>query len=434
MNYRFFFKKTFSLVILTSFLGIWSIAQTVKPVAPQQNTLLNGLKVLVFSDSSAEKVTIKLRIHSGAAFDPKDKMGVMALLGDIIFPTEQAKAFFVEDLEGSLDISTNYDYVQITATGKSDELLSMLETISNAVINPQITPETFKTISEARLKAINELEKNPAYLADQAVAKRLFGEFPYGRSIEGTTESLAKIDHADIIFAKERFLTSDNASIAIIGNVQSAFAFRAARQLFGGWVKADKKVPATFRQPDPPNVDFLPIEIADTEKTEMRIASRGIARNDKDYWLSEVLKNILQDKFRSVLSEEFRPDVSINNQANILPGMLEIKMSIPTTSFDKFSEELPKTGKIKDLISQADFEKTKTLVETEFNRKLTNKISLADLWLDVDTYKTTSVLDQANSFNKMTFADLNKLGDRLLKDTPKVGIAVLKSENKSEQP
>lgn len=433
MNYRIYLKKTIFLVILTSFFSIWSIAQTVKPIAPQQNTLLNGLKVLIFPDPSAEKITIKLRIHSGAAFDPKDKMGVMALLGDIIFPTEQTKAFFAEDLEGSLEISTNYDFIQITATGKSDELLSMLETISNAVINPQINPETFKTVSDERLKTIGELQKNPSYLADQAVAKRLFGEFPYGRSIEGTTESLAKIDFADIIFAKERFLTSDNASLAIIGKVDNAFAFRASRQLFGGWLRADKEVPTTFRQPDSPNVEFLPIEVTDTEKVEMRIASRGIARKDKDFWLSEVLKDVLQDKFHSVLSEEFSKNTFINNHANVLPGMWEIKISIPTASFDKFNEELPKTGKIKDLISQADFEKSKTAIQTEFNRKITNKLSLADLWLDVDTYKTVSVLEQANSFSKMTFAELNKLGDRLLKDTPKVGIAVLKSEKKSEQ-
>ncbi len=426
MNYRIYLKKTIFLVILTSFFSIWSIAQTVKPIAPQQNTLLNGLKVLVFPDPSAEKITIKLRIHSGAAFDPKDKMGVMALLGDIIFPTEQTKAFFAEDLEGSLDISTNYDFIQITATGKSDELLSMLETISNAVINLQITPENFKTISEERLKSISELQKNPVYLADQAVAKRLFGEFPYGRSVEGTAESLAKIDFADIIFAKERFLTSDNASLAIIGKVDNAFAFRASRQLFGGWLRADKKVPATFRLPDPPNVEFLSVEVADTEKVEMRIAMRGIARKDKDFWLSEILRNVLQDKVRSVLSEEFRPNAAINNQTNVLPGMLEIRFSIPSTNFDKFNQELPQTGKVKDLISQADFEKSKATVETELNRRLTNKLSLADLWLDVDTYKTPTVLEQANSFNKFTYADFNKLGDRLLKDTPKVSIAVMK--------
>ncbi len=130
MNNRIYFKSitfSFILMILSS---IFAFAQTAKLPEPREQKLLNGLKLLVWNEPTAEKITIKLRIHSGAAFDPKDKMGVMALLGDILFPTEQSKAFFTEDLEGSLDISTNYDYIQITATGKSDEVLAMIQTIA----------------------------------------------------------------------------------------------------------------------------------------------------------------------------------------------------------------------------------------------------------------------------------------------------------------
>ena len=101
MNYGKYFKKFVFLSILTIFFGFSSFGQNVKPATPQQDTLLNGLKVLLFPDQNADKVTIKVRIHAGAAFDPKDKMGVMALLGDILFPTEQAKAYFTEDLKAA---------------------------------------------------------------------------------------------------------------------------------------------------------------------------------------------------------------------------------------------------------------------------------------------------------------------------------------------
>jgi predicted Zn-dependent peptidase len=159
MNYIIYFKKTIFLVFLTVFLTVSAFAQTPKSITPRQDTLLNGLKVLIWSDPTAEKITIKLRIHSGAIFDPQDKMGVMVLLLESLFPTDQARAFFTEDLDGSLNLTGNYDYLQITATGKTTELLSMIETISNAVINPQINPENFKLIQNARLKIVEYLEK-----------------------------------------------------------------------------------------------------------------------------------------------------------------------------------------------------------------------------------------------------------------------------------
>ena len=37
---------------------------------------------------------VKLRIHSGSAFDPQDKEGTMALLGRILFPERSGERFF----------------------------------------------------------------------------------------------------------------------------------------------------------------------------------------------------------------------------------------------------------------------------------------------------------------------------------------------------
>jgi predicted Zn-dependent peptidase len=38
---------------------------------PRQERLLNGLKVLMFPNPAADKVSITVRIHSGASFDPQ---------------------------------------------------------------------------------------------------------------------------------------------------------------------------------------------------------------------------------------------------------------------------------------------------------------------------------------------------------------------------
>src|SRR5262245_43899735 len=53
---------------------------------PEREQLLNGLDVLFWINNGSPDVMLKLRIHSGAAFDLAGKSGEMALLSDILFP------------------------------------------------------------------------------------------------------------------------------------------------------------------------------------------------------------------------------------------------------------------------------------------------------------------------------------------------------------
>src|SRR5215210_8241103 len=134
MKFSSYFQKiTLFVLILFLFAGFSFAQRADLQSAPKQEKLLNGLKLLMWNQPDAEKATVKLRIHSGSAFDPKDKEGVMALLADILFPGEQIKEFFAEDLGGKLEVTSNYDYIQITATGNNDQILTILETIAPAV-------------------------------------------------------------------------------------------------------------------------------------------------------------------------------------------------------------------------------------------------------------------------------------------------------------
>jgi len=427
MNQRIYFKSIAFLAIFMFLFSNFALAQ----LAPREQKLLNGLKLLVWSEPNAEKITLKLRIHNGAAFDQKDKMGTMALLGEILFPTDQTRAFFTEDLEGSLVISTTYDYIQVTATGKPDEVLAMLQTVSNSVINPQITPENFKLVQNAQLKKIKELEKDPTYVADRAAAKRLLGEFPYGRPSEGTSESLAKIDFADLLFAKERFLSADNATLAIIGNIKPDFAFRAVRQLFGGWAKSDKKVPATFAIPNEPDVNPQTIEFKKDESlmgtSEIRFASRGIARNDKEYWAMRFLAGLLQDRVWNMMSSDWKEGVSVVHERNLLPSLISFKFSFPpikSAEIDGYKMNPLKW--IKEPITTVEFEQTRTKILAEIEKK-----PMIDKLLDIDTFKLVSGKDEMQKLNSVTQADVQRVADRLAKQP---FVTVLLNHSASSKP
>jgi zinc protease len=359
---------------------------------------------------------VKLRIHSGAAFDTQNKEGTMAMLADSLFPNETVKEFFREDLGGNLEVVTNYDYIQINASGNSDQFLTILETLANAVIRPQIDKETTEKVRRARLERIRELEKNSGYVADQAVSKRLFGDFPYGRSAEGTKESLTNIDFADLLLARQRFMTADNATIAVIGSVKPDYVLKATRQLFGGWIKADKKVPATFAQPNAPDTKFFLIKSELENASELRFAFRGLARKDDDFYAGQILTLVLQNRLQKKEGDKallrqnsyFLPGLVILKFPNWNAGSLKIAgadVSLPQNFLDY----------VQDLLQPNVTAEELQIAKTEFLKNSSNQ-NTADLWLDVNSFGLATVKTDAQTAQTATLADVQRVLERWRKE------------------
>lgn len=419
-----FFKTLILFAALLSATAILAPAQTPKSSPPRQEKLLNNLKLLMWTEPAAGKVTVKLRIHSGAAFDTLGKEGTMAMLADILFPNESVREFFREDLGGSLAVESNYDSIQINAAGSAEQILTILETISAAVTKPQIDKETTSKARTARLERVKELEKNPAYVADLAAAKRLFGNYPYGRSAEGTAESLQKIDFADLLLAKQKFLTADNATLAVSGNIKPDYVYKAVRQLFGGWEKSDKRVPATFAQPEAPDTKEFFIEIPNSEYGFRRSAIMVAGRSDKDFYATKILTEIWRNQF--CLNDE-----TINGQSSFEPYLLRGVYVIGTKFPSNKISELPvysrgnycksmfdKDGKVVyPPMTQNDFETAKSRVTGDLNQKTLSVVNAIDLWLDVDTYKLVSVKDEIQRANSVTLADVQRVSENLQKQS-----------------
>ncbi len=403
-------KKLFQKIVLIALaaavlLALISPAIFSQTLAqPRKEILLNGLKVLMWSDARADKVSVKIRIHSGSAFDPQGKEGVMQMLADNIFPNEASREFFTEDLEGSLDVTSNYDFIQISASSKPESFLTMLETLSAAVSNPAIDKETTNKLRTALLAKVAAMEADPAYVADRAVAKRLFGTFPYGRPQLGTATSLQKIDFADLIDAKSRFLTADNATIAVSGNFDRTLGFRAIRRYFGGWLKSDKLVPATFRQPDEPPAGLQTIPSPKPGVAAIRYALRSVSRSEKDLAASLVFSSILENRLKASATAAHASDVFVRNEPHTLPGMIIIGFSAVKNSggYGKL-EANDLVGKaISEPFTETEFQNAKNSFQSAWSKR-----EITSIWLDADTYKLAGVDADLRLADRVTYSEFN---------------------------
>ena len=92
--------------------------------------------------------------------------------------------------------------------------------------------------------------------------------------------------------------------------------YRAARRYFGSWMKSDKLIPSTFKQPDAPDTKLTSFTSDASGDPQVRYALRGLARNDKDYAASQVLNFILEDR----LKDNGVANPTVRHMAHVLPG------------------------------------------------------------------------------------------------------------------
>ena len=400
------------ITCLTCLFGQISSAQTTEP---QRDQLLNGLRVLLWTRPGDQTVVLKLRIHSGAAFDTAGKAGTMALLGDLLFPDAATHEYFTVEMGGRLDVDTDYDAINITLQGRAAEYDRIVDVLRSGLVTTPLTPENLAKVRDARIKKLSETKPSGGEIADLAIAYRFLGAFPYARPVGGTADSLMKVERADLMLARDRFLSPNNATLAIVGGVDQKRAMRALRQLLGGWRKSDQIPPATFRQPDPPDKRTLILNSLGQPLAEVRLATRSVSRSDRDFFAVSLSTVLARERWRKMAEAPTGATFFARADAHALPEMFVMGASVDGAAGAKTLEAA--YALIKSLVdtpaSPAELEMVKG-----FSFGLTNQTSdaMVTAWLDIDTYDLPSIAEQLQLRNAISAADLQRVAGRLFKD------------------
>jgi zinc protease len=416
------------LALMFCLAPVKGMAQSLPELHREQ--LLNGLRVLLWSRPGDANVYLKLRIHSGAAFDLAGRSGMMALLSDALFSDPTTREYFTDELGGRVEVTSDYDAINVTLTGRAAMFERIIELLRTAVVNTQLTPDFVTKLRDARIKMARELSISPALQADRAIAARLFGDYPYGRPAIGTPETLARVDRPDLMQARERFLNPNNATLVVSGGVDEKRAIRALKQLLGGWRKSDTVVPATFRQPEAPDARTLIIDLPGTEAAEVRLAVRGLARSDKDIASATLLALMARDLWLSTQPQLGKSAFFVRHEAHTLPGLFVMGASVPAaeasntlTSARKVLQSLSKDGATPALLEHARNEAL-----AELNKQTERPESFADLWLDIDTFQLGSIEDRLRQLRSVTLEDVRRTASKLFNESSMAAVALGSAE------
>jgi zinc protease len=280
---------------------------------PVEQTLPNGLRVIVIERSETPLISAQLLIKNGGEVDPPELPGLADMTANLLTKGTQTRdatkiAEEIESLGGSLDSGARWDSSFANVSVMSSKISQAMEILADVVRRPTFKSEEVERLRQQYLDNVTLALGEPGQIARFVAARVVFGDSPYGHPISGTAESLTRITAADISKLHSRFYRPDNAILIIGGDITGKDGFALATKYFGDWQKPTTPLPAlsAAMEPDAAKTGrIVVIDKPDAGQAAVYLARSGINRKDPDYFRGIVTNSVLSG-YSGRLNQEIR--------------------------------------------------------------------------------------------------------------------------------
>ena len=280
---------------------------------PVEETLPNGLRVIVIERRETPLVSAQLLIKNGGEVDPPELAGLADMTANLLTKGTQTRdatkiAQEVESLGASLDSGARWDSSFAMISGMSSKIPQAMEILADVVRRPTFKSEEVERLRQQYLDNVTLALGDPGTIARFVAARVVFGDNPYGHPISGTQESLTRITAADITKMHSRYYRPDNAILVIGGDIGAKDGIALATKYFGDWQKPTTELPtmnpATFGSGIQTG-RVVVIDKPDAGQAAVYLARTGINRKDVDYFRGIVSNSVLSG-YSGRLNQEIR--------------------------------------------------------------------------------------------------------------------------------
>lgn len=210
-------------------------------------TLTNGLRVLILEDHNCPLVAVQVWYHVGSANEPPGRHGFAHLFEHMMFrgtdrlgPTDHFD--LLHSVGGNCNAFTSFDETcyHETLPAQQLELALWLEAERMAFLT--VDGAGFST----ERKVVEEERRLDLGLPYGEIADKgpplVFGQHPYGHDPLGTFQDLRQATPADVHAWWTRWYTPNNATLVIVGDVQTD-RVRALCERYFGWIPRVPQAP-----------------------------------------------------------------------------------------------------------------------------------------------------------------------------------------------
>lgn len=388
----------------------------------------SGIRAWLVQDRTAPVVSMSFAFKGGGALDPAGKDGATRMMAALLdegagpYDSTQFHAA-VEAIAAQLSFNADADYVTGSLRSLSEKREQAFELLRLALGEPRFAEPDVERIRGQILSNLRSSATSPNWIAGRALSKAIFGEHPYGRSTEGTLDTVPAIKVEDLRAVQRRSLVRGGLTIAVVGDITAGELAQLLERGFGAVPVGAP--PATVPEWTQAPAGRTIVLERDFPQSVVMLARRGLKRDDPDWFPAFVMNYILGGGgFNSRLTEEIREKrglaygVSTALQPYVAGGLFVGTVATANArvgqSIDLMRQELQRLAE--GGVTPQELANAKTYITGSFALNFSSSAAIAGLLLTVqldnlgrDYFDRRSALVE-----KVTAEDVQRVAKRLL--------------------
>ena len=391
--------------------------------------LPNGLLVLHSEKHALPIVMLTLLIKAGQMNEPADKAGLAHLTAELLTEgTKHRNSLEIsEDIEfigASIDASAERDYTTISLSVLKKDIDKGFELFSDVLLSPTFPQDEIERKRERIKGFLKQQEEDPSFLAERAFIKEVFGEYPYGRLIEGNNKTIDSITRQDISHFYGEFFLPNNSILSVVGDLTDQELAMLIERYLSGWKRADLPPVTVERVKVKRNKKLIKIN-RDLKQANILLGNLGISRDNPDYYAVLVMNYVLGGGgFTSRLMESIRDEMGLAYDIHSFfesykqGGSFQVASQTKNESANTVIEEILKQiEKIKkEEVTDEELSDAQAYLTGSFPRRLDTNRKIANFLVAVEFYDLG--LDYAEKYpgyvNSVTKEDILRVAKKYL--------------------
>ncbi len=452
-----FGKRSFQTLLQTMMIANWpytSVAQTAalpeKPPADlparpfvlpriDSKVLANRLKVIVAESHRIPIVTIRLGIRAGSVLDtPGQPRLAAAVASQLTAGTDRYTSLQIREaaaeLGGSVGASASDDYAVVSGTALAENAVPLIGLMADVVLHPSFPESELSIYRSLATQGLTVQRQNPDFLAQEQLAKALYGPgHPYG-TIAATQASIQSLSKDKLTDFHRAHYSPAGAVLVIVGDVRSNDIFALVEKSFGSW-RANS---AAKQSPIGPTAGggkkIYLVNRPNSVQSNIVIGNRSLRRDDPDYLPLFVANAILGGGSTSRLYLNVREkrgyayDVRSTSTARELSGeFTEGAQTRTDVTADAVKEMLADADQIRrELVTQDELNDVRNYIKGRFVMQMTSQTGLADQLLIQQMYKLPPdyIATYRDRVGAVTVADVQRVAQKHMRPNEAVIIVV----------
>src|SRR5262245_8064195 len=258
----------------------------------------NGLKILLFPDPSASRVTVNCTVLVGSRHEGYGETGMAHLLEHMVFkgtPTHPDVPKSLRDHGATFNGTTWYDRTNYfeSMNAKDENLEFAIRLEADRLVNSHVKREDLASEMTVVRNEFESGENSPENVLSQRMMAVAYEWHNYGKSTIGNRSDIERVPIENLQAFYRKYYQPDNALLVVAGNFDEAKALGLITKYFGVLKRPERKLDQTYTEE--------PAQDGERSVVLRRVGTVGVvgvvyhvpAGAHEDFAAVEVLENLL---------------------------------------------------------------------------------------------------------------------------------------------